>query len=61
MAKAAKRSTTRLKPRAPRRPKRKTLRELNASLSANYLDVVKAAREKCVKLTGKPTFGGDLD
>jgi hypothetical protein len=57
MSKTRKQSTTSRK--APARAKRKTLAELNAWLSANYVDVVKAARKNCVMLTGKPTFGGN--
>jgi hypothetical protein len=59
MAKAGKQSTTTSKARQPRRAKGKTLRELNAWLNANYVDVVKSARKNCVLLTGKPTFGGN--
>ena len=42
----------------PRPGKRRTLAELNAWMSANHDALLKKARENCVRLTGKPTFGG---
>ena len=59
MAKSAKKSTT--TKRAARklpRPKGKSLPELNAWMTANHDALVKLARANCVRLTGKPTFGG---
>ena len=37
---------------------RKTVAEINRWMSANYAEVLGAARENCVRLTGKPTLGG---
>ena len=42
--------------RTPKR--RKTVGEINRWMSANYAQVMKTARENCVRLTGKPTLGG---
>lgn len=38
--------------------RRKTVGEINRWMSANYAEVMEAARENCVRLTGKPTLGG---
>jgi hypothetical protein len=48
----------RAKSSAPRRRKRKTLIQLNAWMTANHDALLKRARENCIRLTGKPTFGG---
>ena len=43
---------------AKRKPKKqKTLRELNASLSENYDQLVEFARRSSIRLIGKPTVG----
>ena len=57
MAKRSTKSTGR-KSVAKRPKKRKTLAELNAWLSANYDKMQEYARQNCLRLTGKPTFGG---
>ena len=38
--------------------RRKTVAEINRWMRANYAEVMEAARENCVRLTGKPTLGG---
>ena len=60
MAKTTARASVagRTKPAQPRRRKRKTLAELTAWMSANHDGLLKKARENCIRLTGKPTFGG---
>ena len=46
------------KPVKGRRPKRPTLGELNAWITANHDALLEKARANSVRLTGKPTFGG---
>jgi hypothetical protein len=42
------------------RAKRPTLGELNDWITANHEALLKKARANCLRLTGKPTFGGTL-
>ena len=59
MAKKATRSIVKkAKTLRPRRGERRTLAELNAWMNANHDALLKRARENCIRLTGKPTFGG---
>jgi hypothetical protein len=44
--------------RGTRRPKRKSLAELTAWMTANHDALLKKARGNSIRLTGKPTFGG---
>ncbi len=41
-----------------RRAKRPTLAELTAWINMNHDTLLKKASANCVRLTGKPTFGG---
>jgi hypothetical protein len=41
-----------------RKQPRKTLAELNAWLEQRHGALLKTAHENCLRLTGKPTFGG---
>jgi ribosome-binding protein aMBF1 (putative translation factor) len=59
MAKSLKQSPRRTKSTPSPRAKRRTLGELNAWLNENYDQMIKSARTNCVRLTGKPTFGGN--
>ena len=52
-------STAKRSARKATRPKRETLAELNTWISANHDALLKKARANCVRLTGKPTFGGN--
>ena len=42
----------------PVRGTRRTLAEVNAWMKDNYPGIIEAARKNCIRLTGKPTFGG---
>jgi hypothetical protein len=57
--KSSKRSSTARNAAAPRGGGRKTLAELNAWMSANYTGLLKEACKNCLRLTGRPTFGGN--
>ena len=39
-------------------PRGRSLAELNKWITANHDALLKLARANCVRLTGKPTFGG---
>ena len=56
--KGSKKPAVARKTAGPRRAKRKSLAELNAWMNAHYSDLLKTARENCVRLTGRPAFGG---
>jgi hypothetical protein len=43
---------------SPRRARRPTLGEWNTWITANHGALLKKARSNCIRLTGKPTFGG---
>jgi hypothetical protein len=69
MAKAsAKRSDrsaqkSRLGKAAPRKAvaakaKRRSIAEVNQWMTAHHVQLLEAARKNCVRLTGRPTFGG---
>jgi ribosomal protein L32 len=60
MAKTTARSLVKQKAKTsrPRRGRRRTLAELNAWMTANHDALLKKARENCIRLTGKPTYGG---
>jgi hypothetical protein len=53
------------KPRSTSKPagksksaRRKSVREINTWMRANYDNLLEKAKRNCIALTGKPTFGG---
>ena len=58
MAKTTRSTLKKKSKTGPRRGERRTLAELDAWMNANHDALLKKARENCILLTGKPTFGG---